>query len=117
MQLAGVSQITSCNAQTVLGAGRKLWQQEGPAGLQRGECMCTFLFRALACLVTCGFVRSAVSSEQTRVWIAVMLTLGCCALANDDAAAAGDVISTDVGEHRQTNRKCRDGIKIMVYRL
>ncbi|CAE7597199.1 ucpB [Symbiodinium microadriaticum] len=36
MQLAGVSQITSCNAQTVLGAGRKLWQQEGPAGLQRG---------------------------------------------------------------------------------
>ncbi|CAE7435437.1 ucpB [Symbiodinium sp. CCMP2456] len=36
MQLAGVSQITSCNAQTVLGAGRKLWQQEGPTGLQRG---------------------------------------------------------------------------------
>ena len=86
MQLAGVSQITSCNAQTVLGAGRKLWQQEGPTGLQRGECMsacvaavCTFLFRALACLVTCGFVRSTVSAEQKRAGIAVMLMMLCSA--------------------------------------
>ncbi|CAE7292414.1 ucpB [Symbiodinium natans] len=36
MQLAGVSQITSCNAQTVLSSGQKLLQQEGLSGLQRG---------------------------------------------------------------------------------
>ncbi|CAE7476028.1 ucpB [Symbiodinium pilosum] len=36
VQLAGVSQITSCNAQTVASAGRKLLQQEGLRGLQRG---------------------------------------------------------------------------------
>eukprot|EP00913_Durusdinium_trenchii_P016334 g15353.t1 len=36
MQLAGVSKLTSCDAHTVLTAGRKLWQHEGVQGLYRG---------------------------------------------------------------------------------
>lgn len=37
MQLAGVAQLTTCNAHTVLAAGRKLWEQEGLQGLYRGR--------------------------------------------------------------------------------
>ena len=37
MQLAGVSKLTSCDAHTVLTAGRKLWQHEGVQGLYRGK--------------------------------------------------------------------------------
>ena len=37
MQLAGVAQLTSCNAQTVVTAGQKLWSQEGVQGLYRGH--------------------------------------------------------------------------------
>lgn len=36
MQLAGVAQLTSCDAQTVLAAGQKLWRHEGLQGLYRG---------------------------------------------------------------------------------
>lgn len=37
MQLAGVAQLTTCNAHTVLAAGQKLWEQEGLQGLYRGR--------------------------------------------------------------------------------
>ena len=40
MQLAGVAQLTTCNAHTVLAAGQKLWEQEGLQGLYRGRELC-----------------------------------------------------------------------------
>ena len=62
-----------------------------------GATACTFLCRALVCLVTCGIVCRSVHGRFADR----------CALANDDAAQAGDVtLNADGGEHRRFNREC-----------